>query len=90
MGLSRTVAAEFSFFAAVPLLSAAAAHELIKVLPTLSWQETGLFGLGFLISFFSAIFAIRGLLAVLNRWGMVPFAWYRIGLGILVLALMAF
>lgn len=85
-GLSRPAATEFSFFLAVPTLVAAGAYDL--------WQNRGLFSagdlqmvaVGLVVSFFSALIVIRWLVRYVATHDFKPFAWYRIGFGVLVLA----
>ena len=86
-GLNRKLAAEFSFIIAVPVMVAAVGYDLYKDGVALTVEELKLFALGFFISFITAMLAIRFFLHLLNRWTLVPFGWYRIGLGILVLLL---
>ena len=85
LGIGRTAAAEFSFFLAVPILLAATGYDLLKSLHLLSSADIPIFGLGFVVSFLSALVAIKVFLSLLKRWGLEPFAWYRIGLGLLIL-----
>lgn len=86
-GLNRKLAAEFSFIIAVPVMVAAVVYDLYKEGVALTGGEFQLFMLGFVISFITALLAIRFFMHLLNRWTLVPFGWYRIGLGILVLLL---
>ena len=84
-GLSRKAATEFSFFLAIPTLTAAALYDLLKVRTLLDFHLSGLLAAGFIISFFSALLAVRGLLRYISRHDFTAFAWYRIGFGGLVL-----
>ncbi len=84
-GLSRRAATEFSFFLAVPTLLAAAAYDLFKHRALLHRQELGVFALGFATAFLSAFLCIRWLLRYIGRHNFNPFAWYRIGFGVLIL-----
>ena len=88
-GLERSVAAEFSFLVAVPVMFAAVGYDLIGNWAYLSMADVPFYGVGFAVSFLTAIPAIRIFLVLLNRFTLVPFAWYRIILGIMVLAYMA-
>ena len=87
IGCSRTVAAEFSFLVAVPVMCAAVGFKMITELHALTADDLGLFAVGFFVAFVVALAAIRFLLAFVQRYSMAPFAWYRIALGILVLAM---
>jgi undecaprenyl-diphosphatase len=77
-GLDRKVAAEYSFLAAVPILSAAAVYDLYKNWHLLQLSDLSLFITGLVVSFISASLAVRGFLAMLQRWSFVPFGYYRI------------
>lgn len=86
-GLERKVAAEFSFLVAVPVMCAAVAFDAYKAFAFVSIREIPLFGAGCAVSFFTAIIAIRVFIDLLNRFTLIPFAVYRIVLGIVVLSL---
>jgi len=88
LGLDRRAAAEFSFLLAVPVLMAAAGYDLLKGFSELTSADVPLFGLGFVVAFFSALLAIRVFVALLARWSLAPFGWYRVALGSLVLWLL--
>jgi len=78
LGLDRKGAAEFSFLIAVPVMTAAAGYDLLKIRDELSGAETAQFAIGFAVAFIVAITTIKWFLRVLNRWTLAPFAWYRI------------
>ena len=84
-GLSRKAATEFSFFLAVPTLVAAGAYSLWKERAHLSIAELPMFAVGFVVSFLSALLCIRWLVRYVSRHDFVPFAWYRIAFGVVVL-----
>ncbi len=77
-GLDRRVAAEYSFLAAVPILSAAALYDLYKNWHLLQLSDLSLFVTGLVASFLCASFAVRAFMAMLQRWSFVPFGYYRI------------
>jgi undecaprenyl-diphosphatase len=77
-GLDRKGAAEFSFLIAVPLIAAAAGHELWNMKGLLSVAEGGQLAVGFGVAFIVALLTVRAFLRMLNRWSLAPFAWYRI------------
>jgi undecaprenyl-diphosphatase len=87
-GLPRTVATEFSFFLAIPVIGGATAYELLKL-----WQNpvsiSGEFTLaiivGFIAAFISAFICVRWLIHYVAHHNFIPFAWYRIAFGLLVL-----
>jgi undecaprenyl-diphosphatase len=84
-GLSRQVATEFSFFLAIPVMFAATGYDLLKHRELLSVEDAGLFSIGFIAAFFSALVAIKTLIRYVAGHDFKIFAWYRIALGILVL-----
>lgn len=85
-GLSRKAATEFSFFLAVPTLVAAGAWSLWKDRALVSGTDLPMFAVGFAVSFVSALVCIRWLIRYVSRNDFVPFAWYRIAFGVVVLA----
>jgi len=87
-GLDRKVAAEFSFIIAVPMLLAATAYELLKSHSLFATPEA-IYALliGLIVSFFSALVAIKFFISLLSKLNLIPFAVYRIILGIVVLVL---
>jgi undecaprenyl-diphosphatase len=85
-GLSRPAATEFSFFLAVPTLLAATAYELFKNRASLAGGDISMIGTGFAVAFVSAFFVVRWLLRYVAHHDFVPFAWYRIAFGIIILA----
>ena len=88
-GLPRTVATEFSFFLAIPVIAGATLYELIKlrhVLGDASWASFGpALVVGFVVSFVSAFVCIRWLIRYVATHDFKLFAWYRIVFGVLVL-----
>ncbi len=84
-GLSRTAAAEFSFFLAVPTLGAASFYELFKARHLLNLEDFGLLAVGFVAAFLSAMVAVRGFIRFVSRHDFTVFAWYRIVFGLVVL-----
>ncbi len=84
-GLSRRAATEFSFFLAVPTLVAAGAYDLYKHRELLSISDLEIFAIGFVAAFVSAFLVIRWLIRYVASHDFKPFAWYRIGFGLVVL-----
>lgn len=87
-GLPRAVATEFSFFLAIPVIGGATAYELIKLWKnpvSLSGDFTWALVLGFISAFISAFICVRWLIHYVAGHNFIPFAWYRIVFGILVL-----
>ncbi|WP_374591461.1 undecaprenyl-diphosphate phosphatase [Aquabacterium sp.] len=85
LGLSRQVATEFSFFLAIPTLVGAGAYSLYKERALLSVADVPLFAVGLLLSFLSAWVCVRWLLRYVATHSFVPFAWYRLVFGAVVL-----
>jgi undecaprenyl-diphosphatase len=91
-GLPRAVATEFSFFLAIPVIGGATAYELLKLwinpIQT-SGAEAMHFGwailVGFIAAFISAFICVRWLIQYVASHTFVPFAWYRIVFGVVVL-----
>jgi undecaprenyl-diphosphatase len=86
LGLSRKAATDFSFFLAMPTLIGAGAYSLYKERALLSLHDVPLFAVGLVFSFLSAWLCVRWLLRYISSNSFVPFAWYRIAFGIVVLA----
>jgi len=88
-GLPRAVATEFSFFLAIPVIGGATAYELLKIS-----NSSQVFGfaefaptllVGFVAAFISAFICVRWLIHYVAHHNFIPFAWYRIIFGVLVL-----
>ncbi|MEO3715826.1 undecaprenyl-diphosphate phosphatase [Roseateles flavus] len=86
LGLSRQAATDFSFFLAIPTLIGAGLYSLYKERALLSLADLPLFAVGLVFSFLSAWICVRWLLRYIASHSFVPFAWYRIAFGIVVLA----
>ena len=84
-GLSRQVATEFSFFLAIPVMFAATGYDLLKNRDLLTVDDAGLFLVGFIAAFLSALVAIKSLIRYVAGHDFRIFAWYRIALGIAVM-----
>ena len=84
-GLSRQAATEFSFFLAIPTLFAATGYDLFRNRDLLASNDLAMIGVGFAVAFISAFFTIRALLRYVAHHDFVPFAWYRIAFGLLIL-----
>jgi len=89
MGVSKRAAAEFSFFLSMPTMAGAFAYDLYKNRDVLSGDDLNLIAIGFVMAFISAIFVVRGLLGFVSRHGYAVFGWWRITVGIVVLAAIA-
>ncbi len=85
LGTARVPAAEFSFFLAIPTLLAAAAYSVWKYGEPLSHSEYILLAIGFVTAFLVALAVIKFFLSFISKHTFIPFGWYRIGLGIIIL-----
>ncbi len=85
-GLSRQAATDFSFFLAIPTLIGASVYSLWKQRGALSSADLPVLGVGTFVSFVVAWAVVRWLLRYISTHTFVPFAWYRIAFGIVVLA----
>lgn len=85
LGAGRTLAAEYSFIAAVPLMFAATGYSLLKTWSTFTLEDLPLFAAGTIFSFVFALLAIKTFISLMQRITLRPFAWYRLGVAVLVL-----
>lgn len=84
-GLSRKASTEFSFFLAIPMISAASLYSLWGARDKLDASDLGIMAVGFVASFISAFLLMKALLKFISNHTYVAFAWYRIAFGLLVL-----
>ena len=90
--LTRKKAAEFSFFLAVPTMAGATildVHDMMN--ENVDWATSNnlfLFGIGCVVSFVVAIFAMKWFVNVLTKYGFKAFGWYRIIVGIILLVML--
>jgi undecaprenyl-diphosphatase len=84
-GLSREAATKFSFFLAIPTLLAACAYDFLRNRALFSSADLQGLGIGFVAAFIAAFLCVRWLLRYVSRHDFIPFAWYRIAFGILIL-----
>ena len=93
LGTSRTAAAEFSFFMAIPVMLGASGLKLAKCFlldgVSFSSEEWMLLGIATVVSFVVSLLVIRGLMAFIKKHSFKPFGWYRIALGAVVLGCVA-
>lgn len=85
LGLSRQAATDFSFFLAIPTLIGAGVYSLYKERALLSMADLPMFLTGLVFSFLSAWLCVRWLLRYISTHSFVPFAYYRIVFGVVVL-----
>lgn len=89
--LSRKVAAEFSFFLAVPTMFAATAKKLLDFYQdghTITQEQTNLLIIGNIVAFIVALLAIKSFIGYLNKHGFKMFGWYRIIAGLIIIILL--
>jgi undecaprenyl-diphosphatase len=87
--LDRTVAAEYSFLAAVPIMFAATAKDLFETRHALTGADMPLFFIGFGVSFIVAIIAVKTFIKLLQKWTLLPFAYYRLAFCAIFVILLA-
>ncbi|MCR4598992.1 MAG: undecaprenyl-diphosphate phosphatase [Acetatifactor sp.] len=85
IGVSRTVAAEFTFFLAIPVMFGASLLKLVKNGFDFSGLEIALILIGMVVSFVVSLFIVRFLMAFIRKHNFKIFGWYRIVLGVIVL-----
>ncbi|MGH9866564.1 MAG: undecaprenyl-diphosphate phosphatase [Candidatus Polarisedimenticolia bacterium] len=88
-GLDRRTATVFSFYLAIPTMLAATGYDLLKAWSSLTREDLGMIALGFVVAFFSAWLAVRAFVRFISHHDFKPFAWYRIILGFVTLAIFA-
>ena len=84
-GVDRKTAAEFSFFLAVPTLTGATALQLYKHGAEMPPGMTGNILIGSAVSFVVAVVVVKAFVAIIQKYGFAPFAWYRIIAGVAAL-----
>src|SRR3954470_11172896 len=90
MKVDRAAAAEFTFFLAMPTMAAAFAHDLLEVRHDLGTARGAEIAVGFVMAFLASALVVKPFLGYVRRCGFGPFAWYRIVLGVAVLAGVAY
>lgn len=85
IGVSRTVAAEFTFFLAIPVMFGASLLKVVKYVAEVglvfSGTEVAVLIVGVLVAFFVSLFVIKFLMGYIKKNNFIPFGWYRIILG---------
>ncbi|MDO5547336.1 MAG: undecaprenyl-diphosphate phosphatase [Eubacteriales bacterium] len=90
IGCSRAVAAEFSFFMAIPVMFGASLLEILKYGLAFRFQEIIVLLVGMVVAFAVSMLAIKFLMSYIRKHDFKVFGWYRIVLGIVVLLVFAF
>lgn len=88
--LDRKVATEFSFFMAMPVMVAATALDVYKYYNDLTMDEIWVILIGFVVSFFAGLVAVKFLVGYIAHHNFIPFAIYRIIFGLILLAYYGF
>ncbi len=87
LGVERKAGAAFTFYLAVPTMMGATVLDLYKNREILGAAAGMDIAIGFVVSFLVAFVVVKGFVAFVGRFGLKPFAWYRIALGIAIFAL---
>jgi undecaprenyl-diphosphatase len=82
MGCDKRTGAEFSFFLAIPTMCGAFAYDLLKNYKILEMKDIELIAVGFVAAFVAGLIVVRGFLDFVSKHGFLPFAWWRIIVGL--------
>ena len=85
IGVSRTVAAEFTFVLAIPVMAGASLLKIVKYNGALTGDEKMILAVGMIVAFVVSMFIIRFLMNYIRRHDFKVFGWYRIALGAAVI-----
>lgn len=89
IGVSRTVAAEFTFFLAIPVMFGASLLKVVKYVAEVgfvfSGMEVAILLVGMVVAFLVSMFVIKFLMGYIKKHNFIPFGWYRIILGAILL-----
>ena len=85
IGVSRTVAAEYTFFLAIPVMFGASLLKVVKFGFAFTSMELVLLAVGMIVSFVVSVFVLRFLMGYIKKHDFKIFGWYRIALGLIVL-----
>lgn len=85
-GLDRVTATRFSFLLGVPIIFGALLKVLVDGGASTVGEQTGIFATGILVAFGSGLLAIKFMLSYLSKHSLSAFAYYRITIGLIVLA----
>lgn len=86
LGLSSIVITEFSFLLAIPTMLAATAYDLLKSGFSFSADQWGTVTLGFVVSFIVALLLVKWLIKYIKTHSFAIFGWYRVIIGVIILA----
>ena len=88
IGISRTVAAEYTFFLAIPVMFGASLLKILKFGLSFTGMELAVLLVGMIVAFLVSIFVIKFLMNYIKKHDFKVFGWYRIILGIIVIILL--
>lgn len=88
IGISRTVAAEYTFFLAIPVMFGASLLKVLKFGLSFTGMELAVLLVGMLVAFIVSVFVIKFLMNYIKKHDFKVFGWYRIVLGIIVIILL--
>jgi len=89
VGLDRPAAAEFSFFLAMPTMTAAFVHSLLELRSQITPDRLSGIAIGFIMAFLASAVVVKPFLASVRRTGFAPYAWYRIVAGVALFVALA-
>ena len=85
IGVSRTIAAEYTFFLAIPVMFGASLLKLVKFGFHFTGEEAAILIIGMIVAFVVSMFVIKFLMGYIKKHNFIVFGWYRIVLGVVVL-----
>ncbi len=88
LGVDRKAATEFSFFLAIPTMLGATVKSLYEEWEHINSEGFLLVAIGFLAAFFTALLVVKTVIAFISKHGFIPFAYYRIAVGSVMLLLL--
>ena len=88
IGISRTVAAEYTFYLAIPVMFGASLLKILKFGLSFTGMELAVLLVGMVVAFLVSIFVIKFLMNYIKKHDFKVFGWYRIVLGIIVIILL--
>lgn len=88
LGVERRTATQFAFFLAIPTMVAATAYDLYKNWAALDGAGLEIIAIGFGTAFLASLVVAKALIGFVGRHGFAPFAWYRIAIGLAMLAVL--
>ena len=89
LGVERKAAAAFTFYLAVPTMLGATVFELYKQHAALTATNMKLIAVGFVVSFIVGYIVVKTFITFIGRYGLKPFGWYRLAVGLALIGLLA-